>query len=141
MAKTIQPQSLLLAMFQSSGTMMHQLYAYRFFMRDFYLIMKESPEIKQHYQQLQTQRNNEFMQFFTMLQIMGMIRDPLFEGEYERFYQRMNILGDNWINAQELLNSEMENPVRYYQELLFEVIYPYLTEKGREEYELVLRMG
>ncbi len=132
--------SLLLDMYQSSGITMRLLYKYRFLMRDFYLIMSSFQNMSGHYQQLQNQRKLQFQQVFAHLMQLGVIRAEVFESEYERLYERMNILGDNWINAQELLKKEISDPVKHYQGLLFEIIFPYLTLKGREEYALIQKL-
>lgn len=139
--KLSQPNSLLLHVFQSSGLSMQIMYRYRFILRDFYSLMQSNPNLKSHYSALQDRRKAEFQNLFTVLKAQGIMRSELFEKEYDRLYERMNILGDNWINTQELLNQNLKNPIRYYQELLFEVIFPYLTEKGQKEYQTVLKMG
>ena len=110
---------------------MRLLYAYRFFLRDLYLIMGAYGSIRTHYQELQQRRTREFLQIFDLLIEQGLMRPPEFEQEYERLYERMNILGDNWINAMKLLNSRLDNPVVYYSGLLLESLYPYLTKTGK----------
>ena len=47
----------------------------------------------------------------------------------------MDILGDNWITAAELYKAdEGSAAIKYYQDLTFEMIYPYLTKLGKEQY-------
>lgn len=129
-----QPTSVLSFLYQSSGKSMAVLYEYRFLLRDLYRILKDQPELKAHYGQLQAIRKTQMLTTFQTLISQGVMRPEEFEGEYHRLYERMNIVGDNWINAHELLNEEQEDPVQHYLSLLFEFIYPYLTEKGKEEY-------
>ena len=121
-------------LYQLSYVNMDCLYRYRFFLRDFYKIMREDEEIRAHYQQLQVLRTEQFKGVFAMLIQQSVLRSEEFEGEFARFYLRMNIIGDNWINAQELLMGEVDDPVGYYRDLLFEMIYPYLTFTGKREY-------
>lgn len=131
------PHSLLQMIYDSSKISIRYLYAYRFLMRDLYQIMKSNNKIHNHYMQLQKLRLVQFNQVFQNLIGQGIVRPEAFNNEYKRLSVRMNILGDNWINAQELLNNEVDDPVQYYQSLLFEVIYPYLTKKGKKEYSKI----
>lgn len=131
-------QSVLQMIFDSSKISMNCLYSYRFFMRDLYIIMNENSKIHNHYTQLQEIRLVQFTQIFNGLIHQEIMRKEEFENEYKRLYVRMNILGDNWINAQELLNEEIEDPVKHYQLILFETIYPYLTEKGKLEFHKII---
>ena len=131
-------QSVLQMIYNSSKISLNCLYNYRFFMRDLYIIMRENSKIQNHYNQLQKVRLVQFTQVFDGLISQGFMRKEEFKNEYNRLYIRMNILGDNWINAQELLNEEIENPVEHYQLILFETIYPYLTEKGKLEFYKII---
>ena len=132
------PQSMMQVLFESSKISLSCLYAYRFLMRDLYKIMKEHTNIQGHYNQLPTTRLTQFTQIFDNLINQGVLRVEEFENEYRRLFVRMNILGDNWINTQELINKEIKNPIEYYQLLLFEVIYPYLTSQGKLDFNKII---
>ena len=77
------------------------------------------------------------MLFDSMIQ-KNVLRREEFTNEYERLYERLMIIGDNWINASELFRIKEKEPTKYYLDLMFEMIYPYLTEKGKEEYNDLL---
>ncbi len=126
--------SVLSSIHQSAFAVMQELYAYRFLLRDLYRVMQAYPAIRTHFIALQQYRTEQFLQVFQLLTTEGLMRAPEFEGEYERLHERMNIFGDNWINALELLRGEVPQPVEYYTGLMFEMVYPYLTEKGKQEY-------
>lgn len=121
-------------MFLSAEKSMTIFYQYRFLIRDIYLIFRENEKIRLHYIQLQKFRKKQFMEMFKRMINQKILRSPEFQGEYERLYERINILGDNWINALELLKNEISNPVLYYHLLLFETIYPYLTRQGKSQF-------
>lgn len=126
--------SMLSALYQSAEKTMHIFYDYRFLLRDMYLIFRENHKIRDHYSDLQKTRNDQFKSLFESMISQEILRKEEFSKEYERLYERMSILGDNWINVSELLPVNAEDPAAYYQDLLFEMIYPYLTAKGKEEY-------
>ncbi|TNE70725.1 TetR/AcrR family transcriptional regulator [bacterium] len=124
---------LLGVLFESSVSTMTTMYEYRFFMRDFYTIMREYPGIRTSHIALQQRRKEEFSVFFNLLKQESIIRLEEFPDEYVGVYKRMSILGDNWINNLELLEqtSISEEVLKTHVLLLFGIIYPYLTEKGK----------
>ncbi len=120
--------------YESSVQMMLTLYAYRFFMRDFYSIMRQFPTIRSHYSNLQKKRTQEFTSIFSFMIKEEILREPEFEAEYQHVYKRMQLMGDNWINDLELIEQkQVDEPlIRTYAKILFEILYPYLTSKGKE---------
>lgn len=137
MASLTQQFSELFALYQSSEMSMRIFYEYRFLIRDLYLIFRESDKIKSHYIELQELRKQQFRGLFNLMIDKKVIRKEEFLNEYDRLYERMNILGDNWINTFELFKLNQADPVHYYQSLLFETIYPYLTDSGKKQYKVL----
>lgn len=134
MANMAQAFSLLSVLYQSAEKTMQLFYEYRFLLRDIYLIFRENDTVRGHYIQLQNTRKEQFNQLFESMINQGVLRGAEFPNEYERLYERISILGDHWINASDLFMADQENPTAYFQDLLFEMIYPYLTEKGKAQY-------
>lgn len=138
MEKITQEQPILSFLYQSSLVSMQTLFEYRFITKDLYAVLGADKQLKEHYLGLQGTRRKQFSFLFQNMISTGLLRGEEFEGEYDRLYQRMNILGDNWINAAILLDDKQASGVEFYHQLLFEVIYPYLTEKGKAEYHAVV---
>lgn len=132
-------QPLLALVYESSLVSMEILYAYRFLLKDLYAILQSDETLRVHYLTLQKQREKEYLTLFQHMIAEGIIREAAFDGEYNRLYQRMNILGDNWVNAAILFHPDQSTSVEYFHQLLFEIIYPYLTDKGKEEYKALLQ--
>jgi len=122
--------------YASSLKTMEKMYDYRFILMDFIHLMNANPKIKSHYENLMKIRNEQFQTIFHSLIKSNILRRPEFENEYDRLYQRMNIVGDSWINIYSTF--EPSKTVSYYCKLLFEMIYPYLTEEGKNEYRKIL---
>lgn len=141
MANILTDQPLLSYLFESSLASMQCLYDYKFILKDLYKVLQSDHELKAHYLQLQQLREQQYLQMFEHLVAMETLRPAAFEGEYQRLYQRLNILGDNWINAADLFYSGEGAPVVHYHSLLLEVIYPYLTEQGRAQYAQAVAAG
>ena len=122
-------------LFRSNLFLFERLYAYRFLMLDFVQVMREHPNICEHYQRLQTGRTLQFAALVQLFQQKGWIRVAEFEEEYERLYQRMNIMGDFWISFGEIAGGELDKKkVLHFSILLAESMYPYLTERGKGEF-------
>jgi len=134
MEKIVQDQAILPFLYKSSLISMQTLYNYRFILQDLYKVLETNDKLKIHYVKLQDLRKQQYLALFDQMIQHKLIREKAFEGEYERLYERMNILGDNWINAAFLFNIPEDALVSYYHQLLFEVIFPYLTEEGRKQY-------
>ncbi|MGF1638398.1 MAG: TetR/AcrR family transcriptional regulator [Cyclobacteriaceae bacterium] len=119
-------------LYQASYVSMSKMFDYRFLLIDFIKIMSEHERIRIHYQHLQKIRAGQFLQIFDFLIEDGLMRKPELKNEYERLYERMNIMGDSWINVYTTFYKEKN--LAYFCDLLFETIYPYLTSKGKKKY-------
>ncbi len=126
-------------LYLSSKHSMSHLYEYRFLLKSSLQVMKLSETIKKHFFELQTLRRQQFLKMFDLLIQQGIMRPKEYEQEYDNLYERMQILGDNWISTQELMKPDLDDPVEYYCHLLFDVIYPYLTELGKKKFLEVKR--
>ncbi len=115
-----------------------QMFEYRFILLDFLQVMKEHPKIREHYLELQVLRKKQFLGVFDQLVSEGLLQPASFELEYERLYERMNIIGDYWINAFYIDQFKKKHDKEYFIKLLFEIIYPYLTKKGQSDYKKAL---
>lgn len=120
------------SLYKSSIKTIKKMYDYRFILIDFIHLMNENSKIKTHYAGLMKVRNQQFQMIFQSLIKAKILRTAEFENEYLRLYKRMNIIGDSWINVYSTFDSS--NSVNYYCDLLFEMIYPYLTDKGKRDY-------
>lgn len=135
MSKLSQNKAILALLNDSALASMRILYQYRFITRDLYMVLEGDETLKKHYLQLQEMRKQQYVALFHNLINEGLMREEELVGEYDRLYERMNILGDNWINAADFFRIEGESKVSHYHALLIEVLYPYLTETGKAQYK------
>jgi len=118
---------------------MDSFYQYRFFFLDFVQIMRSHERIKLHYLKLSEQRRREFMTIFHKLIGEKIFRPEQLPDEYTHLYQRIQVCGDFWISSAEVVNGRITSGVMsHYKQVITETIYPYLTNKGRKEYHLIL---
>lgn len=138
MLKITQEQPVFSFLYQRSLVSMQILYKYKFIAKDIFSVLASNTELRNHYLELQLMRKEQFLFLFQQMVNDGFMREEELKGEYNRLYERMNILGDSWINAADLY--KLDNPLKisHYHALLFEVIYPYLTNKGKAQYRQLL---
>jgi AcrR family transcriptional regulator len=127
-------------LYTTSRASMTLMYDYRFLLKDSLQVMRLSDKIQAHYMEVQRRRRVEFSQLFENLWQLDLIRNPEYDGEYLELHDKMNIVGDHWISTQELLNPDLDKPVEYYHRLLFGIIYPYLTRKGKRDYQRLMEI-
>lgn len=127
-------------LFDVSEKVMSAFYDYRFIFLDFVQIMRENETIKNHYMQLVKQREAQVMQLFQMLITEEYLRKPILENEYENLYKRTQIMTDFWISSVVVSSKNVsKSSIESYSTLINQHIFPYLTEKGRLEYDAILR--
>ncbi len=129
------PKASLDFIYQASKLSMQIMFEYRFILLDFSYIMNNNTKIKKHYKILQNSRAQQFNFLFIELIKEELMRPEEFENEYLRLYERINIVGDGWINVFTTFGTKKS--IVYYCDLLFEMIYPYLTPTGKEQYLLI----
>lgn len=134
MDQVTREQPILSYLYNSSLVSMKTLYDFRFITRDLPSFLDTDSELKLHYMDLQKVRKKQFAYLFQNMIAEGLLRKEELSGEYERLYIRMNILGDNWIYASDIFDFDETGKLEYCRDLLFEVIYPYLTSKGKISY-------
>lgn len=120
---------------ESSVQTMQHFYSYRFFMLDFVHIMRQQSSIQAHYQALSKQREQQFFGLFEYWVTAGLLRPEAFAGEYALFYTRSQILGDFWLSSAFTKQQELSSTlVEEYNRAIFAQLFPYLTDKGKEEF-------
>ncbi len=126
--------------YQLTSTTIQYFYKYRFIFLDFTQIIRENDTIKKHYNQLLLAREQQAADFFKMLIHQQIIRPEAFSNEYANVYKRIQILSDFWISSQSIESTTIDITMKQkYAQLILETIYPYLLEKGINEYKAILK--
>lgn len=128
-------ENILMSFFNISKTMMVAFFEYRFFLLDFNMIIREHSQIKNHYQQLTKLRKQQFFELLKVLIQQGLMRSEKLENEYENLFKRIQILSDFWLSSAFITSKKMsEEIVDEYLQVIKQTVFPYLTEKGNEEF-------
>lgn len=124
--------------FQTSKRMMQHFYEYRFFMLDFVQIMRENEPIHQHYKALSILRQQQFLGMFELWIHEGLMRPEEFKGEFDNLYIRSSILGDFWLSSAMIQQELTVDLVDKYNHITFQNLYPYLTPKGKKQFQEII---
>lgn len=129
----------LASLFLLSVTIMEFFYEYRFFLLDFVQIMRENKIIRAHYLQLSAMREAQFLALFNALVAAEVLRKEVLPNEYLFLYKRFQILGDFWISSAEVTNKALNKKmIHEYSHIINQSIFPYLTDKGKEDYAKIV---
>ena len=114
---------------------MKGFYHYRFLLLDFVHVMRENPNIRAHYLEMEQRRKVQFDQLFQLLIKNEIMREEALPNEYKLLYKRFEIIGNFWMSSAQIENDSLSpNHIDEYSLVMHQAIYPYLTQKGKEEY-------
>ncbi|MFT5824081.1 MAG: AcrR family transcriptional regulator [Crocinitomix sp.] len=140
MAKIEQSKIGVQLVYDTSSAIMNNSYKYRFFMADFTQVMRQNKKIKNHFISLLKIREEQAQGLFDVMIHDGLMRSERLENEYYNLYKRIQILGDFWIGSAEIERSRIvKKTIVEYLEIIMQSIYPYLTEKGVNQYSSLKR--
>lgn len=124
--------------YASTKSMIYVVYDYRCIFRDLYKILSINQKLKTNYIELKKYRLNQFWKVLDQMIGLKIIRPEKTKGEYTRLSSRIYLLSNNWINALELQKFKYPKDIDYYSFLIFDSLYPYLTNKGKEQYLTIM---
>ena len=114
------------------------LFAYRFFMIDLNLIIRENEQLHKEFLEIEKLRAHMYQEAISDAIEEGIMRKEEYAGEYEQFIKRIRIFSDFWISSSEIYNSgEIEEIIEEHVQLFMNMFYPYLTEKGKSSYRKI----
>jgi AcrR family transcriptional regulator len=136
MAKVDSSKIGLQLLYDISVAVMTNTFKYRFFFLDFIQIMRENEKINTHYKKLIELRASQMTGLFGVMVSEGLLRAEQLNNEYHHLYKRTQIFSDFWMTSAEIENKTIEkSTIDQYLETITQSIFPYLTEKGIEEYK------
>lgn len=104
----------------------------RFFLIDFFQILRTSKKIKKHYSKLSKRRLAYIKKLVQKMIDNGEMRKAELPNEYDYLFERSVLIGDFWVAAIGATTDEvMLKHTRTYTILFMQSFYPYLTSKGK----------
>ena len=122
----------------SMETSMERMVAYKFFWTELDGLLREDEEIKMHFYKAYQRRLDGSKFLFQILITEKKMRLPLFEKEYDFLAIRMINFSDAWLNTLALYHKKnIAKSVSDQRDILFGMLFPYLTKKGQREFQKV----
>ncbi|TAE30389.1 MAG: TetR/AcrR family transcriptional regulator [Candidatus Kapaibacterium sp.] len=130
------PEHLNLSMILDALLKSYELqYHHKFLMVEFVNIMRRIPEIREHFRSLFAVRKQQFGFALMLLQHKNIIKE-MSDVERERISLHNYLMGDFWMSEAEILYAgEESEKCRFYAHLASALLYPYLTARGRKEFD------
>ncbi|WP_299158310.1 TetR/AcrR family transcriptional regulator [uncultured Tenacibaculum sp.] len=118
---------------------MTRMIDYQFFWTDLYNIINANENIKTHFHEVYATRYKNYMFLFEQLQNNKIIKASILKWEFENLSEQMIIYNNTWLYSTVLYGGNVtKNIIEEKANTMVRILYPYLTEKGREEfYEVV----
>ncbi|NBC08819.1 MAG: TetR family transcriptional regulator [Bacteroidetes bacterium] len=117
------------------------MYEYRFLLLDFARIIRRIDSMRQNFRQLMVLRRHQFQHGIQQLVANGwMLPEPL-TGQYDHLITHLLVIGNHWITESTIQSEEEEEEeerIRYYHRAMVSLLFPYLTERGKQSYERLL---
>ncbi|WP_347070130.1 TetR/AcrR family transcriptional regulator [Flavobacterium sp. WV_118_3] len=115
------------------------IYAYRFVYLDIVHLMRNNDVISAHYKQLIISRKLQFLRMIEQFIDSGLFREAELPDEYEMLYKRIQIILDFYLSAEEITENAIGyRPMGNHTLLFMHSIYPYLTLKGKKQFQEIL---
>ena len=111
---------------------------YPFYFLDLLEIERAYPEIKAHCQQYIAKMVSQIRKRFDFKQQRGLLIKEPYPGIYDVLADSIWVLMSFW-TPQNLIRNEDYHSEGRFKLLVWSQVFPYLTEKGKEEYEQLIR--
>ena len=127
-------------LFELVKNMMQIRMKYQFLTHDMSSIAAEKTNIKIHYAQVLVHRKTGVLAIIRKLQDAQLLRASELEHEYENLYERIEILSTYWLSSLLLKDLALNQEVlsSYFQAMI-QAIYPYLTIKGKTQWNEAIK--
>ncbi len=123
-------------LFEIPNVILSNFYEYRFLMLDFVLITRNHTGIGNHYRKLVEEREHQFEMLINDLVETNLLREELFDNEYKYLFKNLRIVSDFWLSSSSIDKNGQtsKKDVLEGTQLLENIIFPYLTHKGRSAF-------
>jgi AcrR family transcriptional regulator len=137
----LENQQISLGMIQSDiKTSMERMVLYQFFWTDLYNLLMQNTAIKNHFQNAYKQRKEGYQLLFKMMIKANLLKKATFEKEYDFLAERMIGFSNTWLYTSSLYQKQEidANFIDYQVTILLSMLFPYLTDLGKADFEKLL---
>lgn len=136
---TIHNPNFIESLFDSTKKGFEILYQYRFLMIDFNSILRENEKLKQIILEVENIRATMYRNAINQAVKQGYMREREYDNEYDSLILTIKIFSDSWISSSEIYETiPSQEIIEKYSSLFVKLFFPYLTEKGKKVFLLML---
>lgn len=136
--KIDQAEPPLLALFHTTQVGFSVVYDFRFLFHDLQHICSSFPKVKQVIKSVEELRSEMYRNVMEQMLNLELMRAEEFENEYAHLIELIKIFSDHWLVSSSIYDElSKKEKLDKYSYLLMTHFYPYLTEKGKEEFKSI----
>jgi AcrR family transcriptional regulator len=114
------------------------VYDFRFFFKELHYVSNAFPKVKDVLRKLEKVRSVMYENLIVDLIANNFLRSEEFDGEFDDLIVRIKIYSDHWLESSSIYDDlSKEEMIVKYSYLLIQHFYPYLTDKGKDEYRKI----
>ncbi|EZH73363.1 hypothetical protein ATO12_20395 [Aquimarina atlantica] len=118
---------------------LNRMVEYRFFWTDLYNLLRLNKKIKSHFQNVYHNRLKGYEYLFDVLIEKNLMRDFEFSKESQFLIERMISYSNTWLYNSFIYNKSInEDYIELQSTNLLVMLYPYLTNRGKHQYQKLL---
>ncbi|WP_165764763.1 TetR/AcrR family transcriptional regulator [Winogradskyella aurantia] len=134
----VQNDSPLKSLYETTKTGFSVVYEFRFFFKELQYICKAFSKVKEVLRQVEKVRYVMYKKVIGDMIASDLIRSEEFDGEFDDLIVRIKIYSDHWLESSSIYDDlSKEEKINKYSYLLLQHIYPYLTDKGKDEFKRI----
>ncbi|MEM6803651.1 MAG: TetR/AcrR family transcriptional regulator [Bacteroidota bacterium] len=134
-------KSSLLELFSTTKRGFSVVLDFRFLFYDLKYICSSFPRVKQIILSVEKLRSEMYQGVIREMIGQELIRSEEFEAEYEYLISLIKIFSDHWLVSSSIYDElGPEEKLEKYAYLLMTFFYPYLTDKGKEEFKTIPKL-
>lgn len=115
------------------------IYQYRFFLIDLNLIMRQNGKLHQEFLQIEKLRFSMYQDKIEALICDELMKKPKHESEHSVLITQIRVFSDYWVSSAEIYEKNTENHIKKYARLFLFLFYPYLTKKGKKNFNELIQ--
>ena len=111
---------------------------FRFFMIDFNLILKENKKLHKQILEIEVLRFSMYEEKINTMIAKNILKEELIKGESANLIQHIRVFSDYWLPSAQVYEVNVNMSINKYAKLFLSLFYPYLTKKGKENFNSLL---
>lgn len=134
----VQNESPIQSLYTTTRTGFMVVYNFRFFFKELQNICNAFPKVKEVLRKVEKVRSDMYKNIIENMIANDLLRSEEFKGEFDNLIVRIKIFSDHWLESSSIYDDlPEEEMINKYSYLLMQHFYPYLTNKGKNEYKTI----